>query len=454
MANVNMNTITAEKTVCSSLLFKNSDMKVLYGKLLPEHFFDELCSKVYAMIQEAYITKKPFSDVALVMKMPDKEQEILEISEIPPVSSDTLLLMADNLIKASENRKMLKKIEEIKSAILEGRDYSLDELKSGVGTSGISFRSNKDILDIMQARIDNPVSDHGTGLDMVDRYLNLEPGNLIIIAARPSMGKTALAISIIWHLLNRGEGSCFFSLEMPSEAIMMRMIANKSKENLSDIRHNRIRNFQAFADAKQKLEKTNKLILIDDSLDHHQIYNIGMSIVRKNPSIKNIFVDHLMYIKDTGGFQSTHARVGDITKTLKRLAKDAGIKVWLLSQLNRNVESRPNKRPQLSDMRESGSIEEDADVILGIYRASYYKAREEGKRENPVNEVEILVLKNRDGEVGGAKTMFIGPYTKFTDDGSEYIGAAEVSKYEYAGDAAGKNESNNDSSLIADIPAI
>ena len=457
---VNMNTIPSERTICSSLLFKNSDMKVLYGKLLPEHFFDEVCREIYTTAQEAYISKNSFSDVAMMMKLPNKEQEILEVSMIPPVGADTLLLMADNLIRAYENRQMLAKIETIKSAIMEGRDYSLDELKASSSSPTTRIRSNKDILDVMQSRIDSPVNDHGTGLSMVDRYLNLEPGNLIIIAARPSMGKTGLVVTIIWHLLSKGEGSCFFSLEMPSEAIMLRMLANKSEDSISDIRNNKIRNYQSFADVRNKLENAENFILIDESVDHIQIYNIGMSIVRKNPSVKNIFVDHLTYIKDSGGFQNTHIRISEITKTMKRLAKDAGIKVWLLSQLSRSIESRPNRRPQLSDMRESGSIEEDADVILGIYRESYYKSREEAIRENPVNEVEILVLKNRDGEVGGAKTMFIGPHVRFSDNASGHIGAAEVVNYEYAEeDVVNQNiddirEPIDNSQSLMDIPIL
>jgi len=372
------------------------------------------------------------TDIAMVNRLPTKEKEIIDIALMTPVSNDTLLLLASNIIKAYENRSLLAKLEEVKAAVIEGRDYSLDELKSATSSPSASIRTNEDIIKVMENRIQNPIQDHGIGLSEVDRYLNLEPGNLIVIAARPSMGKTGLIVTTIWHLLDNGEGSLFFSLEMPSEAIMMRMLANKSGEALADIRHNKLVSHLAYNDAKKRLSETRDFIMIDKAMDHIQIYNIAMSVIRKNPAIKNIFIDHLTYIKDTGNYGNNHLRIGDITKTLKGLAKEAGVKVWLLSQLSRGIESRPNKRPQLSDMRESGSIEEDADVILGIYRESYYASREEAKREDPINEVEILVLKNRDGEVGGAKTMFVGPKVKFTDEAQDFCGAVQVTEYEYA----------------------
>ena len=221
---------------------------------------------------------------------------------------------------------------------------------------------------------------------------------------------------------------------------MMRSLANDSGETLNNIRNDRIVNYKKYKETREKLSDSKNFIIIDDAVDHTQLYNIVMTIVKNNPSVKNVFIDHLTYIKDPGGFQNTHIRIGDVTKTLKRLAKDAHVKVWLLSQLSRSIESRPNRRPQLSDMRESGSIEEDADVIIGIYRDSYYSCREEAKREDPINEVELLVLKNRDGEVGGAKTMFIGPQVKFTDSANKYEGVATVTEYEHFDDITGEQK--------------
>jgi len=431
---ISMNTIPAEKSICSTLMFNSSIMEHLIDRLQPEHFFDQVCRDIFDFAMVNYLTNSPVTDYLVTQKFPDKEKEIVSIALTTPVSIDTVIMQADNIKAAYENRSMLAKLEEVKAAILEGRDYSIDDLKHTSSFDSSVQRTNKDIIAVMEDRIANPIKDHGTGLSEVDRYLNLEPGNLIVVAARPSMGKTGLVVSIILHLLDSNEGSAFFSLEMPAENIMLRTLSCGSGEALNDIRHNKLRDLGNYNRMKKLLEDADNFILLDKVVDHIQIYNMGMALIRRDPSIKNIFIDHLTYIKDPGGYANNHLRIGDVTKTLKRLAKDSGCKVWLLSQLNRGIESRPNKRPQLSDMRESGSIEEDADVILGIYRESYYTSREEAKREEPVNEVEILVLKNRDGEVGGAKTMFVGPKVKFTDNADGNFGAVHVVEYDYAED--------------------
>lgn len=426
---ISMNTIPSEKSICTTVMFNIASIEAVFGNLIPEHFFDETCREIYSLALEAFLTKSPFSDAYVIKKLANKEKEILDISVISPVGRDTLILLGDNIIEAYKNRNLLVSLDQIKSAIMEGRDYSLDDLRSTGSLDATRFRPISEIIAKMEERINNPVMDHGTGLAELDRLLNLEPGNLIVVAARPSMGKTGFIATVMWHLLDKGEGSAFFSLEMPSESIMLRMLANKSGQSLNDIRSNRIQNYQAYADAKRILSDTDSFLITDLSVDHIQIYNIGMSAVKKNPNLKNIFIDHLTYIKDPGGYNSNHLRISDVTKTLKRLAKDAGVKVWLLSQLSRGIESRPNRRPQLSDMRESGSIEEDADIVLGLYRDSYYSSREEAIRENPVNEVEIIVLKNRDGEVGGTKSTFVGPIVKFTDSSHGFQGAVEVVDY-------------------------
>jgi replicative DNA helicase len=410
-----MNSVAAEKTLVSTLLYDISRMESIQGRITKDDFFDDVCRQIFVLTEEHYFTKKPFNELAAVSLLPSISDEIVEIASAQPVGKETLVMLSDRIADSSRKRAQLAALEEAKQDLIAGRDPQLDKLTK-IGSKRIhTHRSNEEIIERMEARIQNPVMDHGTGLSDLDRYLSLEPGNLIVIAARPSMGKTALVITIILHLLKKKEGSIFFSLEMPAEAIMMRAISNASREELSNIRRNRIVDRDGYMLAKDSLSGAKNFLLIDDALDEIQIYNIAISQIRANPSIKNVFIDHLTYISDSGGHQNTHLRIGAITKTMKRLAKEAGVKVWLLSQLSRSIESRANRRPQLSDMRESGSIEEDADVILGLYRESYYKVREEGGEEAPSNPVEISILKNRDGEVGTAHALFVGPIVKFLD---------------------------------------
>jgi len=431
---ISMNTIPYERSILSTIMYDITKFSVLIGVLTPDHFFDDTCKELYSHAQSAYFQKEPFSDFVAISKMPNRQNEIALIAAELPVSAETLSVQADIIIRAAANRKLLKSVEKMRQDLIDGKDVNIDDLKQENIVTNSSFRTNSEIIRAMETRIHDPSEDFGTGISELDEFLNLEPGNMIIIAARPSMGKTGFVTSTIWHLLKKREGSIFYSLEMSSEGIMMRLLANESGETMNDIRHNRLKSRDAYANAKKFLEEnSNNFMLIDNSMNEIEIYNTTVNQIRKNPAIKNIFVDHLTYVADSGGHKSKHLQIDAITKTMKRLAKDTGAKVWVLSQLSRGVESRPNKRPQLSDMRESGSIEEDADVIIGLYRDSYYSAREEGAKEAPVNEIELIVLKNRDGEVGTARSYFIGPNVKISDN-PPYGGAVEVHEYEYVED--------------------
>lgn len=126
---VSMNTINAEKSICSSLMFKNADAEALLGVLLPDHFFDETCRSIYELALEAYLTRGPFSDAFVLSKIKNKEQEILDISLMSPVGRDTLYLLSDNLVCAYHNRNLLIKLEEMEKAVMKERDSFLDELK-------------------------------------------------------------------------------------------------------------------------------------------------------------------------------------------------------------------------------------------------------------------------------------------------------------------------------------
>jgi len=410
-----INTVPMEKTIISTIM---SDVKMIESVmdfLHTEHFFDEVCSELYGLALTAYLAKVPFDETFIISKFPDRQEDVIGIMTFTPIGRESIVKQAQLVIKTAKDRAIITNLDNAKATILAGKDYDFSSLLQVEMTQKLEIKSNKEIIHEMEEKINNPVKDHGVGLNDVDRFITIAPGSLCVLAARPSMGKTAMVITTILHLLKNGEGSLFFSLEMPRDTIMARAIANKADEDLSNIKKGQLKNYQAYKEAKDYLANTDDFMIVDTALDHNQIYNHATTILRRNPNIKNVFVDHIGYIKDPGGYQNTHLRIGDITKTFKRLAKEMNVKFWVLSQLSRSIESRPNKRPQLSDLRESGSIEEDGDLIIGLYRDSYYKVREEGTREESVNPAEVIVLKNRDGEVGIAHTKFVGPTVKFTD---------------------------------------
>jgi replicative DNA helicase len=196
-----MNSIASEKTLVSTLMYDISRMEAIQGRIVRDDFFDENCRKIFTMAEEHFFTRKPFNEISAASLAPAIANDIVEIASAQPVSKETLVVLADRIADSSQKRKQLAALEAAKQDLLEGRDIQMDKISSLSTNRAIVHRSNAEILTAMEDRIQNPVMDHGTGLTDLDHYLSLEPGNLIIIAARPSMGKTGLVISIILHLL-------------------------------------------------------------------------------------------------------------------------------------------------------------------------------------------------------------------------------------------------------------
>ncbi len=446
-----------EQVIASTLMHNVMLTGKLLGVLNPAHFADEVCRSIFELATDAYIKKKPFTDHLALLALPTKSKEVVSITTQQAVSSGTLTLLADGIIDASARRNILIELDRVKKDVESGGTYDLTVLSKTEVLGQTSIPSNGEIIDAMNERIQNPIKDPGTGIKYLDQMMSLEPGDLVVLAGRPSMGKTGLVATVINHLLSNKEGSIFFSLEMPSLQIMMRMFANRSEESLNDIKNSRIKDYSKYKATEDFFRSTEMFTLIDNSLTALQIYNISMSEKAKKPWLKNIFIDHIDHVKSTEDNKRDDIRIGDDAKIFKKLAKDGGLKVWLLSQLNRGVENRPNKRPGPADLKNSGSLEELADELVFVYRDSYYKTKEDGTNEAPINEAELILGKNRNGPTGSAKTNFVGPIMKFTDAAGEYYGAEEVHVYEFAEgeeDALMSEIVYEDAPLIVELPPI
>ena len=425
-----------EQVVASTLMHNVLLTGKLLGILNPNHFGDDTCREIFELATDAYIRKKPLTDHLVLLALPTKSKEIVDITSQQAVSANTLVLIADGIIDSSTRRNILIELDRVKKDIEAGGDYDLTILSKTEVLRQTSIPSNGEIIDAMNERIKNPIKDPGTGIKELDRMISLELGDLVILAGRPSMGKTAMVATVINFLMDNDEGSMFFSLEMPSSQIMMRMFANRAEENLSDIRNGRIKDYAKYKETEDLFRSTEKFTLVDESLTALQIYNITMAEKAKKPWLKNIFIDHIDHVKSDGGNKRDDIRIGDDVKIFKRLAKDGGLKVWVLSQLNRAVENRPNKRPGPADLKNSGSLEELGDELIFLYRDSYYKSKEDGTNEEEINEADLILGKNRNGPTGTAKTSFIGPIMKFSDTVTSIYGAQEVIEYEFPDDGA------------------
>jgi replicative DNA helicase len=245
-------------------------------------------------------------------------------------------------------------------------------------------------------------------LDLDDKTLGLHGGDLGIIAGRPSMGKTSLAMQMLSHCCVEESGvGLAFSMEMVAKALTHRMVCNMGKVDMNDAKRGKLDKFAVdrWNEAAGKLEDARLYVDDQPALKIAQIRARCRRMKRKH-GLNMIVVDHLGLAQGTGDNRTQE--VGSITRGLKAIAKEFNIPVIALCQLNRGVESRSNKRPMMSDLRESGDIEQDADLILLLYRDEYY---------NPdsldVGVAEINVAKQRDGETGIVMASFDGAYTRF-----------------------------------------
>ena len=258
-----------------------------------------------------------------------------------------------------------------------------------------------------------------TGFKNLDQMTNgLHPAEMTVIAARPSMGKTAFAMNIAEHVaVNSKHPVAIFSLEMSSQQLVQRLLCSRAKVNLGKVRDGFLseRDFPNLTTAASKLAESQ--IFIDDTA--------GLSILelrakarrfKQMHDIQLIVIDYLQLLRSTSrrGQENRQIEIAEISSGIKALAKELKIPIIVLAQLNRNPEARAGGKPRLSDLRESGSIEQDADLVGLLVRSEYY-AEDEEQREETKGEAELIIAKQRNGPVGEVKLTFLKEYTRFED---------------------------------------
>ncbi len=246
--------------------------------------------------------------------------------------------------------------------------------------------------------------------DLDDKTAGLQRSDLVIVAARPSMGKTAFAVNMVEHAVMSGSKVLVFSMEMPSEQIVMRMLSSLGRIDQTRLRSGELQDddWNRFTGAVSQLR--DKQLFIDDTpaLTPGDVRSRARRVSRELGGLDMIVVDYLQLMRTAEKAESRTNEISEISRSLKALAKEMRCPVVALSQLNRALESRPDKRPMNSDLRESGAIEQDADVILFIYRDEVYNEETEDK-----GIAEIIIGKQRNGPIGKVRLSFIGNLTKF-----------------------------------------
>jgi replicative DNA helicase len=455
----------AEQGLLGALLVDNRAMEKIGDFLKPDHFFIPAHRRIFKAIEKLIergqtaspVTLKSYfekdegltgvggaeylaelaSSVITVINAEDYGRTIYDLHlrrELISLSED----MAADAFEHSLERDANSAIE-----TAEARLYSLAE--TGQIKGGFIPLKESVLTAIRIAEKAYKTEGHVTGVttglrDLDSKLGGLHPSDLLILAARPSMGKTSLAVNIAWNAANRyaatggNEGAIvgFFSLEMSDDQLATRILAEQANISGDAIRRGDIGedDFRRFAEASQRLAQVPLYIDNASSLSIGALRTRARRLKRQH-GLGLLMVDYLQLLSGTGSRQSESSRVqemSEITRGLKSIAKELQIPVLALSQLNRGVEQREEKRPQLSDLRESGSIEQDADVVMFIYRDEYYLSRAQPdiqdhqkyaewqeKMDRSMNIAEVIVAKQRHGPIGTVNLHFNGNVTRFSD---------------------------------------
>ena len=452
--------IEAEQTILGSILENNELFDEITDEINESYFYDSIHQKIYKVISNL-ISKGLLANPVTIKNFFNNNEELIEIGGLEYLLKLTKVSTTKNqirhyskllsdlyirrqLIKISEETLEDSKNKELEitgTNILENTERKLFEIaeRGEFQRSFVTFKDAlKETIDMATAAYKNDQGIVGvpSGLtDLDDRLGGLHKQDLIIIAGRPSMGKTALATNIAFNAAkniqkqNKKTSVAFFSLEMSSEQLSTRILAEQSRIKSNDIRRGKINqeDFEKFIEASKNLE--NLPLHIDDTpaITISALSNRARRLKRKQ-GLDLIVIDYIQLMKSSGYRNEGRVlEIAEITQGLKALAKELDVPVLALSQLSRQVEQREDKKPQLADLRESGSIEQDADVVMFVFREQYYLEKQEPKlgtaehvewqeKMNQVhNQAEIIIGKQRHGPTGLIKLEFESAFTKFKD---------------------------------------
>jgi len=452
------NNIEAEQSVIGSILVTNEIFDEISTIISSINFYDPMHQKIYnaieslifkGMLANPITLKNYFEDEKDDLNIPEYLVKITKFSTSIRQAIEYSKIIYDmfvrrELIKISEQTIDSAKINDLDTNgqnIIENSERLLFDLaeKGSFNSSLIKFDdAMKQTIEMASAAYKNEGGIVGvpTGLrDLDDKLGGLHQSDLIIIAGRPSMGKTSLATNIAFnaakHIQDSGKKSCiaFFSLEMSSEQLSTRILSEQARISSNDIRRGRISDeqFDQFLETSKNIAELPLFIDETPAISIAAMSNRARRIKRLH-GLDMVVVDYIQLMRGTTYNKDGRVQeISQITQGLKAIAKELGVPVLALSQLSRQVEQRDNHQPQLADLRESGSIEQDADVVMFVYREGYYLERlkpreatvEHAEWQAKMNEVahlaEIIIGKQRHGPIGKITLEFEERFTKFKD---------------------------------------
>ncbi len=427
--------IDAEQSLLGGLMLDENTWNDVADRVIENDFYRAEHRLIFQAMHSLAATNTPI-DVVTVAEWLDNHNEldkagglayIASLAENTPTAANATAY-ADIVRERSVLRQLIQTGTSIAGSAFnpEGRTSKelLDEAEQQVfaiaeqQSRGRGFRPIKDLLTSALERIDElyrsnePITGVSTGFTDFDAMTSgLQDSDLIIIAGRPSMGKTTFAMNIAESAAIRDKlPVAVFSMEMPGEQLAMRLLSSLGRIDQHKIRTGKLtdEDWPRLTSAVQIMQEAKFYIDDTPALSPNEIRARCRRISRHEEKLGLIVIDYLQLMQVPGSNENRTTEISEISRSLKALAKELNVPVVALSQLNRSLEQRPNKRPVMSDLRESGAIEQDADVIVFIYRDEVYNEDSPDK-----GTAEIIIGKQRNGPIGTVRLSFLGEYTKF-----------------------------------------
>lgn len=424
--------IEAEQSVVGSMIMDQEAIVVASELIMGDDFYNKQYGVLFEAMVELHEEGSPVDLVTLQNRLREKDvppeisslEFVRDLITAVPTSAN-IKHYANIVAEKSTLRKLIRLNEEISNSCYAGKEpleIILEETEKKVFNL-VQRRNTDEFVPIRQVvmnamdKIEQSAKNKGavTGIptgftDLDYRTAGMQPSDLVLIAARPSMGKTAFVLNIAQHVAFKDNKTvAIFSLEMSKEQLVNRLFSLESKVDAQHLRTGNLSDaeWEKLIESAGVIGKSN--LIIDDTP--------GISIAEMRSKcrkyklehdLKMIIIDYLQLMSGSGRSDSRQQEISDISRSLKSLARELSVPVLALSQLSRAVEQRPDHRPMLSDLRESGAIEQDADVVMFIYRDDYYN-----KDTDMKGIAEIIIAKQRNGPIGTVNLVWLPEYTKF-----------------------------------------
>ncbi len=404
--------------------------------LMAEEFYLPAHQRLFECMMEIQESSMPIDQMTVISRLNDKQQldsaggtdYILGLADAA-ISPAMVHSYIEEIKNKAQLRRLIYTADQIASRSYqesEDIDTVLDEAERSImevtrNRRGAEFESSREIStrvieQLNELRNHRGVTGIKTGYSALDAITNgFQRGDMIILAARPAMGKSALALNFVNQVAKRNDGCvALFSLEMPADSLMKRLMSCESRIQSDKLRNGKLSDadMSKLNEAASRLSE--RMIFIDDtsSIRVSQIFSKCRKLKSEYGTLSLVVIDYLQLITGTRA-DSRQQEVSDISRNLKILAKEMDCPVIALSQLSRRVEERQDHEPQLSDLRESGSIEQDADIVMFLYRKNYYDKEKEEQEETEV--IDLTLAKHRNGSIGRIQLAFEKNISRFTN---------------------------------------